>query len=121
MSANSENERRIRLERAITRALVRHLAKAGWYCRIVDDGDIEHEFTRPQDATPEAVLKLAHAVDEARLYFSRKVDGPAPVAHGVLIVYGNGEDIISDWNYFVTDGDGFNAAMDAFDPGKVRA
>lgn len=35
--------------------------------------------------------------------------------HGVFLVLGEGEDIVSDWNFTEGDPDGFNAAMEAFD------
>ena len=56
-------------------------------------------------------MEHVFAVDESSLRFQK----PGFNVHGVLLVGGNGVDIISDWNYTDGDPDGFSACMDAFD------
>ena len=98
---------------------------------------------RPPKHAPDpetlALLALAHiagdealfarffalsGLDEASLRF-RRVYGEGtgrtmdPRVHGVFLVLGNGEDIVSDWNYSTGDPDGFNTAMEAFDPTEL--
>jgi hypothetical protein len=133
---NSANARRLRLEDAITRALVRHLAARGFAAVMVDDGGdrtlVGQSGTVGERA--ERVLALAGAVDEAWVYFRAKgknapnhpggaVRGSHWVSgsHWVFLVYGNGEHLVSDWSYSEGDADGFRAAMDAFDADKVVA
>jgi hypothetical protein len=100
-----ENQARIKLERAIVRALIRQLKKAGWKPLFVDDGG-----ETPVPATTEkAAMDAVFAVDDSRLYFSN-----GNIRHSVLLIGGNGEDIVSDWSFQRGDSDGFNKAMDAF-------
>lgn len=104
------------LERRIVWNLILHMARHGWEPRAVCDGE---GMTYPKgDAikTMEAVF----AVDEAAIGFCPIVEHgtkyrETKCAHDVVIVLGNGEDCIADWGYAEGDGDGFNAAMDAFD------
>jgi hypothetical protein len=135
-----DNTTRINLERRIVKALIRHMSAAGFSVSNVFDSGV-HYFP----ATIEGVLDAVFAVDEASLRFvqtsklaaydkARKVnERPSQqdydgfhiggewgkAEHGVLLVLGNGEDVISDWNYFSDDRDGFNAAMAAFDQEKA--
>lgn len=136
------NERRIRLERAIISALIRHMNRRGWSVSNVWNGET-HEYTQTIEQAVDAVF----AVDEASLRFvqtekldaynaERKVsERPASREadsnhiggdywddeHGVLLVLGNGEDVISDWNFHDGDEDGFDAAMGKFRVERVRA
>lgn len=96
-----------KIERRIVAALCEHLERAGFYVHSVFDGE---EETRCADAR--SAMELIFNLDEASLRFYK--DDPEQW-HGVLLVLGNREDIISDWNYFSDDRDGFNAAMDKFD------
>lgn len=99
------NELRIQEERRIVRGLIRHMRRAGWRVVRVDDGE-----DCPKVRTEEQAMAAVFAVDDARLVF-----GKGDHKHGVLLIGGNGEDIISDWSYFAGDADGFNAAMEAYD------
>lgn len=82
------------LERAIVRKLIRTLGVAGFVPRCVWDGG-EYVDARTEDAALEAVF----AVDESTLHFQRlfaKDDDWGRL--GVLLVCGNGEDIVSDYH-----------------------
>jgi hypothetical protein len=113
-----------RLERRIVWNLIQHLEAAGFRVHQTFDSDT---FEYPADA--KAAMELVFNLDEVSLRFLHK-DAPAPKRpasdsmyredyedgdwHGVLLVLGNGEDIICDWNYNSGDTDGFNAAVEAF-------
>lgn len=114
-----------RLERRIIAALIAHLKRNGFSVVGVWDGE---EFTKASNAKEamEAIFNLDEASlrvitegfnreehEKTRNFKSRNAF--ADNEHGILLVLGNGVDIISDWNYFKDDRDGFNAAMDAFD------
>lgn len=94
-----------RLERRIVANLCAHMERHGWAVQGVHDGDDFHEAKTVKDA-----MELIFDLDDAGLYFER--DGQE---HRVLLVLGNGTDIISDWHYSNGDSDGFDAAMEAFD------
>ena len=97
-------------ERRIVFGLINHLLAAGFSLHSVYDSEEETRVSKPKEA-----MELIFNLDEASLRFYRdKYDD----WHGVLIVLGNGEDAISDWNYFADDHDGFNAAMEKFDVEK---
>ena len=95
-----------KVERRIVWGLIAHLARYGFALHSVNDGE---EVTRIHE--PKAAMELIFNVDEVSLRFSPSGKGPW---HGVLLVLGNGEDIVSDWNYYADDRDGFNKAMEAF-------
>lgn len=102
------------IERRIVWNLIAKLKAAGFTAVAVYDGE---EYTAATDA--QAAMELIFNLDEASLRVIRSVDAEAYAAdpdsvneHGILLVLGNGEDIISDWNYSADDADGFNAAMD---------
>lgn len=97
-----------RIERRIVAALCAHMLDRGWTPANVFDGE---ETTKVTDA--KSAMELIFNLDEASLRF-RPTDSPSGKRHGVLLVLGNGEDIVSDWNYTEGDPDGFCAAMDAF-------
>ncbi len=99
-----------RIERRIVAALVAHLAAHGFQPVKVWDGEEEITATDTK-----AVMELVFNLDEASVHFAR----PDGFSHAVLLVLGNGEDIVSDWNYTRGDTDGFSAAMDAFDVAEV--
>lgn len=107
-----------KLERRIVAALIAHVLSAGFKLHSVNDGD---EIT-PVSTAKEA-MELIFNLDEASLRFykgGRKGETQDALSaddwHGVLLVLGNGIDIVSDWNYSTGDADGFNATMDSFDP-----
>lgn len=106
-----------RLERRIVANLIAHIERAGFKVHSVNDGD----ELAPVSTAKEAMERV-FAVDEASLRFyrggrkGRGFDGLSNDDwHGVLLVLGNGIDVISDWNYSEGDADGFDAAMNAFD------
>lgn len=103
------------LERRIVAGLVQHLLDHGFVPFRVFDGE---EFTLVTDA--KSAMELIFNLDEASLRFTPKDKQRTGAEHGVLLVLGNGEDIISDWNYSKDDGDGFNKAMEAFDAYALR-
>lgn len=113
------------VERRIVAHLIAHMQKRGWQLHSVNDG----EDVVPVSDTKSA-MEAVFSVDESSLRFWRpwaqeqKAIGPEalynqynehPHIHGVLLVAGNGVDIISDWNFKRNDTDGFSAAMEAFD------
>ena len=79
-----------KLEHAIVRHLIRTLNRAGFAVHSVAHDD----YMRTRSAR--AALFEVFEVDECTLRFSRKGarDG---VLHGVLLIGGNGRDIVSDW------------------------
>ncbi len=95
------------LERRIAWNLCKHLEKAGFIPRAeISEGD------EPTPTVLEA-MEMIFNLDEARIAF-RGDNGAGRVDRVVLLVLGNGVDIVSDWNYSTDDKDGFNAAMEAF-------
>lgn len=124
------NQKRRLIERGIVRALIGYLRRKGWDVFRTYDG-MDYEYP----ATDDAAIAACFNLDEVSLRFvphavRAKVDavrGSGDCAavraagdvgkqaeHGVLLVMGNGEDIVSDWEYSVGDPDGFYAAMEAF-------
>lgn len=110
-----------RLERRIVAALVQHLDKAGFRPSHVWDGDT---CTEVHDT--KSVMELVFNLDEVSVRFIAKgkpVPKPdeedrnqfAEDERGVLLMLGEGCDIVADWNYDVGDRDGFNKAMKSFD------
>ena len=95
-----------RLERRIVANLIAHLRKDGFRPDYVYDGGDHIRVT-----SAKAAMEVVFSVDEATLQFRK----PGFSRHGVLLILGNGVDVISDWNYSLGDPDGFDAAMDAFD------
>jgi hypothetical protein len=114
------------MERGLVRALLRHMRAAGWIAWRTFDGDT-FEVARNDDD----IMALCFNLDEVSVRFApdglvyrQGVAGSAKALgtrrclaaeHGVLLVMGNGQDIVSDWSYRNDDPDGFNAAMVAFD------
>jgi len=111
------------LERRIVWNLMRHLEAAGFKVYQTFDSD---NFEYPEDK--KAAMEFIFNLDEVSLRFLHK-DASVPKRptagkcredyedgdwHGVLLVLGNEEYVISDWNYFSDDRDGFDAAMNAF-------
>lgn len=90
------------IERAIVTDLLAHLASKGFQFSKLHDGQ---DYERPADPV-EYLMNL----DEARFYFT----GPTGRTHWVVLIRGNGQDIVSDYGYTPTAGDGWNAAMDEF-------
>ena len=101
-----------RRERKIVSALVDHLNAAGFRVTGVWDGEGFEKAT-----TGKKAMEFIFNLDESRLYVQKK--GKKGREHNVLLIGGNGVDIISDWNYTEGDPDGFSAAMNAFNPEKI--
>jgi len=110
------NAKRIDLERSIVRGLIRHMKAAGFVAYRVNDGG-EMVYVKGSE---KAAMEAVFAVDESSLRFipvsasALRGSLKANYEHGVLLIGGNGCDIISDWNYTDGDADGFNKAMDAY-------
>lgn len=95
------------LERAIVSALIRECDAAGFVTHGVDDGGDEDQPA----TTPAEALEAVFAVDESRLRFKAKDDASdEPRLHNVLLIGGNGCDIISDWH---CGNKAFDAAVNA--------
>jgi hypothetical protein len=94
-----------KIERAIITALIPFMQGAGFKLVCVFDGE---ELVKVK--TAEEAIDAAFAVDESRIMFKAN-DGET---HGVLLILGNGEDVISDWSYSEGDPDGFDKHMDSF-------
>ena len=101
-----------KIERRIVWNLIDKLTSAGFLIVGVDDGD--DKPVKCSDAM--AAMEAVFAVDQARLLF--KKPGTRGSSHAILLIGGNGESVISDWNYTAGDPDGFNAIMEAFAPGE---
>ena len=96
----------VKLERRIVKGLVEHLKAAGFELMGLNDGEEEIETTDLKEAM-EHIFNL----DESHIYFK----SPAGQKHWIFLVHGNGVDIISDYGVPKVS-DGFDEAMDAFDP-----
>lgn len=92
------------LEQLIAANLLAHLDANGWKVVGVDDG----EQLEPMTTAAEA-LELVFNLDESKVKVAKGTR-----THVVLLVCGNGEDLISDWTMIRDDADGFAAVMDAF-------
>lgn len=91
------------IEKRVLSKLIASLKKAGWTPVSTWDG-VEHVPTPTAKSVREAVF----AVDEATVTFQNV----AGKLHGVLLVGGNGADLISDYSFTDGDSDKFAAAMD---------
>lgn len=124
-----------RCERRIVAALIQHLDARGFVVSSVFDGEEVHVVDDAKATAAlgtligrtQAAMEWVFNLDEASLRFRHRSidreadektrDGPrgwTDAEHGVLVVLGNGEDCIADWNYTEGDPDGFDKAMDAF-------
>lgn len=90
------------IERSIVTDLLAHLDSKGFKFLELHDGQ---EYQYPADPA-EYLMNL----DEARFHFT----GPTGCVHWVRLIRGNGRDIVSDYGYTRTAGDGWNLAMDEF-------
>jgi len=97
------SERRMQIEREITRAFIEAAIKQGWMLCNVTNGEGETRVSTVDDA-----MKYAFECDEAHIFFCTK---GALLYSWVYIVLGNsGWDVISD---YTTDMD---KVMEAIDP-----
>ncbi len=108
-----ETKERIELEYSIVRRLIRSLKEAGWNLLEVDDGGEEPVKVNTEDEAIEAVF----AVHEAYLFFTKPREGNSTrmMEHWVRFIPGNGEDIISDFNYSEKPGDDFLDVINHFE------
>jgi len=90
------------IERSIVTDLLAHLSSKGFKFLELYDGEA---MVQPADPV-EYLMNL----DEARFTFI----GPGGDTHWVILIRGNGQDIVTDYGYTRTAGDGWNAAMDEF-------
>jgi hypothetical protein len=97
-----------RLERRIVANLIAHLEAKGFEVVGTWDGEAAEKVSSAKEA-----MEFIFNLDEVSLRVGRK--GSGKDEHGILLIMGNGIDIVSDWNYYSTDRDGFNAAMEEFD------
>lgn len=120
----SKPHARGRRERRIVANLIYHLMLHGFRPTGVWDGEV-FECTDGIKDSMEFIFNL----DECSLRFA-KMEGfdrrshertrggqndYADNEHGVLLICGNDEDIICDYNSYTDDRDGFAAAMEAFE------
>lgn len=92
------------LERTIVANLIAHLANQGWTVLGVHDGELIERMTDTVEA-----MNLIFDLDMSQVHF-----GKGETYHVVLLVMGNGIDIISDYTLAKDDADGFDAAMRSF-------
>lgn len=94
------------LERRIAWNLLGHLFREGF--------DVTGVASSGEDAEPakdaKAAMELIFNLDEAVVYFKNRQGK----TRYVLLVLGNGEDLISDWGVPADPSDGFNHAMEDF-------
>ncbi len=105
---NPEHATSARIERRIVWNLIAYLERGGFRVVEVDDGGDENVSCADAKTAYDAIF----AVDDATLFVAKGELG----LHGIVLVGGNGEDVISDWSFFADDHDGFNAIMGAFKP-----
>jgi hypothetical protein len=92
---------RLKLESTIIRALIRSLKAENW--KAISVFTDCHETVRTEKEALDAVF----SVDESTVTFER--DGKR---HGVLLILGNAQDVICDYDFTDGDPDGWNALMD---------
>lgn len=99
-----------KLERRIVWNMFAYLLARGWAPVSVWDGEERHPV-----ADAKAAMELVFDLDEATVCFMHKPTDSNETTHSVVLVLGNGVDVISDYGYSDGDADGFRAAMHAFD------
>ncbi|KVV40800.1 hypothetical protein WT27_12775 [Burkholderia territorii] len=96
-----------KLERRIVANLIAHLEAGGFQVIGLYDGDDLTAVTTAKEA-----MELIFNLDEASLRIGK---AGTDIDHGILLIVGNGIDIVSDYTYSEGDSDGFSAVMGAFD------
>ena len=99
-----------KIERRIVHGLISHLKRAGFELFRTFDGE---QFEQVDNR--ESAMGFVFNLDEVSLRFVPKGQRKSDLEHGVLLVLGNGTDVLTDWNFDANDADGFNAAMESFD------
>lgn len=97
-------------EQSIVRMVVNRILRMGYTLRV-DDGEEMH----PETDSFDAAWDVLGETDMDRIYvFDKEPDNGAPRQVGwVLLVWGNDEDIISDWGWVVQGGKSSEEAMNA--------
>lgn len=95
-----------KLERRIVAGLLVTLRRAGMPCTSVDDGGDENVRVN----TDQEALDAIFAVDVAHIHVG-ELDEIGRGTHGIMLVLGNGEDILSDWS---GGENAFSKLVDAF-------
>ena len=104
-----------KLERRIVANLIAHLQANNFrVCSVYDGEEIEKISPNGVEGM-RAAMEIIFNLDEAAIQFIHNDAARITDWHDVSLVLGNGIDIISDWNFFNDDRDGFEAVMDAFD------
>lgn len=103
-------------EKRITRALVAHLAGAGFVpVRVMDD-----EATDEESATPDADAIIRYTEEVDLFTYCVAFRGADDRLRWLLLIPGNGEDILSDWGIRRgTDDDPWDKALEAFVDGEA--
>lgn len=104
--AGEQQNARHRLERRIAWNLLEFMRQNGWTVARTYDGEA---WEKPKSSLE--TMELIFNLDEISVRFHRSPHGKE---HGILLVLGNGEDLICDWNYTEGDFDGFNALVEKF-------
>ena len=103
-----QNIERIIIRRLITEAAVRGFVPVKFW-----DGEEYQEVEQEVvcgEATRFSAIKAIDTVDEGTLHFAPEKDRTAWGQRGVLLILGNGEDVISDWH---SGDETFSAACEA--------
>jgi hypothetical protein len=95
----------VQTERRVVWGLLRHMAANGWKPSVVSLGDMDEAAV---DA--KATMEHVFSVDEARVHFK----SDAGASHSILLIAGNGLDIISDWTFSAKGADNFNEVVEAY-------
>ena len=105
MTTMTENDKRIALEQRIVRFMLRELSKAGWIPTHVDTGDDDDPYV-PVSGERQTMEEVT-SVDTCSITFGKPYSSRV---HGVLVVLGNGVDVIADYSDY--EGDNFTVTMD---------
>jgi hypothetical protein len=101
----SEMHASAKMERRIVANLLAWLEFNGWKVTEIDDGD---EETLVSDA--KSAMELIFDLDEVRV----EVSNAAGNSHRILMILGEGSDLVADYSFTDKDPDGFDAAMKSF-------
>ena len=94
-----------KLERRIVAGLLLQLRRAGMPCTSVYDGE---EFVRV--STDQEALEVAFNVEVPHIHVG-ELDEIGRGTHAIMLVLGNGEDVLSDWS---GGENAFSKLVDAF-------
>lgn len=108
-------------EHAIVRLLVKELGKAGYvpvtvwnsedYVPVLQAYEAGQQVSKPAPLTPKQYMDAIFDVDASvTLHFAPECDLENWGTHGIVLVQGNGEDLISNWH---CGDERFNTAIEA--------